>query len=259
MSRTLIHNIEAQQINVLDNRYYTNNLIDFYPGSTTILQAYPKGAWYEKWLKEQGDNAEKIRDDAGEMGSKIHNATEAIDNGKEICWADEETGKTFFTLEEWQMLLNYMDFRAKVPLTLLANEQSLCSDKMGFGGTLDRVLEFGGKRWLLDIKTSNQIADTYILQLASYAMLWNEINPQCPVDDVCVLWLKSSIRTDKIDEKKGVWQGRPHGNPKGWQVVTFDEHYTDAFKDFEHVKAIWSRANPNYKPLNLIYPDRLKL
>lgn len=256
--KNIIHDSLAQQINILDNRYYSNDLIKFWPSSTTILDVFPKGSWYIKWLKEQGENADSIRDAAGVQGSNVHNATEAYDKGQEIRWADDN-GKTLFTLDEWVMILNYVDFRQKVSPTIIANEMALCSDKMGFGGTVDRVVEFGGKRWVLDIKTSNQMAETYVMQLASYAKLWNEKNPNCLVDDICILWLKAAIKTDKIDPVKGVWQGKPNATAKGWQIVTFDEHFEDAFKDFEHVKAIFNRANPNYKPLNQIYPDRIKI
>lgn len=254
--RNLIHHPDAQRIEVLDQRFYTHNGVDFYPGSTTILDAYPKGDWFVKWLKENGQDADKIRDDAAAQGSAVHNATEAIDNGCEIRWADDN-GKPFFSLGEWQMILNYDDFKKVVSPVILANERVLCSDSLEFGGTLDRIVEFGDKRWVLDIKTSNQISDTFVLQTASYAKLWNERHPEMPVDDCCVLWLKSTIRTNKVDEKKGIWQGRPLHNPKGWQIITFPEHFEDAYKDFEHVKSIWKRANPNYKPLNLIYPDRI--
>lgn len=256
--RNLFHDPIAERIEYLDNRYYTKEKDKYEPSSTTILDVFPKGEWYVKWLKEQGDNADKIRDEAGERGSNVHAATEAIDKGLEVKWADEN-GKPLYKLEEWQMILNYVDFKEKVNPTILAIETVLCSHKLGFGGTLDRVVEFGGKRWVLDIKTSNQMSATYVLQLASYAMLWNEENPNCKVTDICILWLKANIKTDKIDEKKETWQGRPYANTKGWQIVTFDENYKDAYKDFEHVKAIWKRANKNYKPLNLIYPDRIKI
>lgn len=259
MNNRLIHDIPAERITVLDNRYYTNDNINFYPGATTILGAYPKGPWYFKWLKEQGfENAERLLEEAGEKGSNVHNACEAIDNGHELHWADEN-GKPFFTLEEWQLILNYQDFKEKVQPVILANEMVMCSDELGYGGTLDRIVEFAGKRWLMDLKTSNVIGDTFILQLASYAKLWNEkCGPDYQVDDVCILWLKSQVRTEKINPKKNEWQGKFPSCPKSWQVITFDEPYEEAFKDFLAVKQIWKRANPNYKPLNLIYPDKIK-
>lgn len=255
--RNIIHDTQAKQVHVLDQRFYSNDMVKFWPSATTILDAFPKGAWYSKWLKENGDNADKIRDEAAEKGSNVHNATEAIDNGKELYWADEN-GNPFFTLEEWQMILNYKNFKDVVQPVIVANELSLCSDELGFGGTLDRIVEFAGKRWLLDIKTSNQMSDTYEMQTAAYAKLWNQFHPELPVDATGILWLKSTIRTDKIDEKKGIWQGRPHNNPKGWQIISYDDHYDITYKDFEHVKAIFNRANPNYKPLNLVYPDVIK-
>lgn len=256
--RNLFHDQDAQLLSILDQRFYSNDMVNFWPSSTTILDSYPKGDWYARWLKDNGRDADRIRDEAADKGSAVHSATEAIDNGFEVTWATED-GKVIYKLEEWQQILNYVDFLQKVKPKIIANERVMCSDDMGYGGTLDRVMEFGGKRWIVDIKTSNQIAETYVMQTASYAKLWNEKNPNCLVDDHCVLWLKSSVRTEKLDDKKGVWQGRADNNTKSWQIVTFDEHYDQAFKDFLHVQAIWMRSNPNYRPLNMIFPDRIKI
>jgi hypothetical protein len=254
--RNIIHDTQANQVHVLDQRFYTNDFEKYWPSATTILDAFPKGSWYVKWLKEQGENADSIRDAAADKGSAVHNATEAIDNGLKLHWADE-SGKPFFALDEWQMILNYKDFKEKVNPTIIANELPMCSDELKFGGTLDRIVEFGGKRWVLDIKTSNQMADTYHMQISSYAKLWNEKHPDLIVDDCCILWLKANIKTDKIDNTKGIWQGKPY-NHRGWQIITFDEPYEKAFEGFKHVQHVFNLANPNYKPLNLIYPDVIK-
>ena len=107
-----------------------------------------------------------------------------------------------------------------------------------------------GKRWLIDIKTSNEIYTTHELQISAYAQLWNEANPTKKIDETGIMWLKSLTRTEG---KKGTIQGH------GWQLKTFERSYNDAFKIFEHTRIIWDEMNPNYKPKNLTYPDRIKL
>jgi hypothetical protein len=133
---------------------------------------------------------------------------------------------------------------------------SLCNSDLRFGGTLDRVYKIGDRNWLIDLKTSNYIHKTHELQLGAYAVLWNheaKINNWPMVDNVGILWLKASTRTEKVDPIKGIMQGH------GWQIKTFDRHYTESFKIFQHVQKIWEEENPNYKPANFYYPDSIKL
>lgn len=252
MNRQIFHQPELQRIDVLDSRFYTRDKIKFFPSSTTILGAYPKGEFFEQWLKDVGANAKEIAERAGNFGSKIHQATEDLNNGIELRWIDDE-GKELFTITEWKSLLKYADFWRLCTPELIANEASYCSEQLRFGGTLDRVVMIADRRWLIDIKTSNYLSSTHELQLASYAMLWNEFNPEQPIEETGIMWLKASTRTEKIDPDKKIFQGL------GWQLKSFDRHYTDAFKLFQYTQFIWENENPNYRPANLQYPDTIKL
>jgi len=250
--RTVFHNTEAKQINYLDNRYYTLDEKTYYPSVTTILEVFPKGFGFEQWLKDVGSNASEIANRAAESGSKVHSATEFFHEGVEILWANEH-GLPNYTFQEWEMILRYKEFWTKCQPELIANETMFCSDELRFGGTLDRVVMIAGKRWLIDVKTSNYLHKSYELQLSAYAEMWNLFNPSIPIEETGILWLKANTRTDKIDVEKNIFQGI------GWQVKTFERHYSDAFKIFKHAQAIWEEENPTYKPLNKIYPDRIKL
>lgn len=48
---------------------------------TTALTAYPKGRWFEDWLKKQGPNADTIRDDAALIGVQVDRGTQQLDRG----------------------------------------------------------------------------------------------------------------------------------------------------------------------------------
>ena len=74
----IIHKKESKQINVLDNRYYTLDEIDYFPSVTTILEVFPKGFGFNQWLKDVGNNASEIADRAATSGTKVHDACDAL-------------------------------------------------------------------------------------------------------------------------------------------------------------------------------------
>lgn len=246
--RNILLNENTQQITFADSRFYSSDGENWFPSVTHILDVYPKGFGFNEWLKQVGNNATQIVERAAEVGSKIHKATEDLNNGLELEWNDK-----LYSQEEWEMILKYVEFWNMTKPKLLANELSMCSSELGYGGTLDRSVEINGVRWLLDVKTSNYIHKTHELQLAAYAMMWNIKFPNQKIDRTGIIWLKANTRTDKIDHVKLVYQG------KGWQIVTFDRNYEESFKIFQHTHAIWKEENPNPKPLNLVYPMKVKL
>lgn len=248
----VFHNEETKQVNFLDNRYYTNDEVNFFPSVTTILEVYPKGFGFHQWLKDVGNAAAEIADRAGRIGTKIHETTELLNKGIEIKWADD-FGNAQYSKEEWEMLMRFCEFWKVCNPDLIANEQGFCSPKLRFGGTIDRVVKINGKTWLIDIKTSNYLHTSHELQLAAYATMWNEFNPHCPIDETAIMWVKSSTRTNKVDVEKMIYQG------VGWQLNRFDRNYKESFKIFQYTQAIWEEEHPTYKPANLIYPDTLKL
>jgi len=235
------------RIEFLDQRFYydTTDETFFAPSVTTILEAYPKPASFFEWLKAVGKDANDIRDAAGEVGTKIHAATERFDNGEEVLWDDG-----IYSLDEWQLLCRYYDFRNRYPFQLIANEKSYCSKELMIGGTIDRVFEYDGHRWLVDIKTSNYLYDHFWLQLAAYQRLWNNFNPELPVDKIAILHLKALTRTDGKD---GMIQG------VGWKLYEPDKSSRDYYSLFQSTYALWKAQNPDARPKNLIYPSKLIL
>lgn len=243
--KTAFLNIDS--VTFPDGRFYSeDDWKTWQPSVTSILEVYPKGFGFQQWLKDVGNNASEIADRAAAVGSKIHSLTEDLNNGKEVVYDHS------FDLIEWQMLCKFVDFWTNVQPELIANELTMISSDLGFAGTLDRVLKINGLNYLVDIKTSNYLHDTHELQLSAYAKLWNELHPELQIDKTAILWLKASTRTEKIDHEKEIYQG------KGWQLKIFDD-YEGAFKDFQHVQAIWKRCNPNPQPMNLVYPMTLKI
>jgi hypothetical protein len=229
------------RIEFLDARFYnTDN--GFVPSVTTILEAYPKDASYFKWLKDVGSDADTIRDEAGRRGSIVHELTEKYDGGEECSFIGEQ-GYPKFKMSEWSMFERYVDFSQTYKPKIDIIELHIISEKLGFAGTLDRVISLDGKSMMIDIKTSNSIYPSYWLQLAAYNELLNTANIK--VDSVGILWLNAKTRTAG---KNGAIQGI------GWQLVT--KSMNDVKQDWELFQAthkLWLALNADTKPKQISY------
>jgi len=119
----------------------------------------------------------------------------------------------------------------------------MTSKKLGFAGTVDRVIKFNGKTMLLDIKTSNNIYPSYWLQLAAYNELLKETGVEC--EQVGILWLNAKTRTTG---KNGAVQG------VGWQLVSRDmKEVKKDYKLFKGTYELWKFMNEDIKPRELSY------
>jgi CRISPR/Cas system-associated exonuclease Cas4 (RecB family) len=231
---------DKKQLTFLDGRFYQVSETEFVPSVTTILEAYPKDAAFYAWLKKYGEDADKIRDAAGDRGSKVHNATELLDAGVEVHLLDKN-GYPQYSLQEWDMIKKYVEFRTSHPeVAIEAREFKLVSPKLGYAGTLDMLVRIDTKLYILDIKTSNMMHKSYEMQLEAYASLLEETGIK--VDGVCILWLNAKTRTEKK------FQG------EGWQLVFIDEKERANNRElFAATKKLWEQQNKNYKPKNLTY------
>lgn len=240
MSNYLI-NTNTKQLTLLDTRFYTTEEGGWVPSVTTILEAYPKDFHFLKWLKENGEDSDTIRDAAGRRGSNVHALTEVYDAGQEVTLLTED-GRIAWTMAEWAMFERYVEFSERFRPTIIQSEQNYISEELGYAGTVDRIIELNGKRLLIDIKTSNMVHETYWLQLAAYRALIREV-AGIEVDGVGVLWLNAKTRTNG---KAGDVQG------KGWQLIRKDSTEDD-FELFVHTYVLWKAKNKDVIPRQLTY------
>ena len=245
----LLHNPEVKKITFLDERYYQDREGNYFPSATTVLDVYPKGYGFTKWLKDLGSNADQVLKDAGEQGTLIHNTIEAFFRGEEITWADEK-GKAKYTEEQWKMLMRFVDFYKTYKPEPLGIEYSLVDKELGFGGTIDFVGTVNKQLWLIDWKSSNGVYRSYELQVAAYFELWNKQMPKYKLDRYGILHLKALTRGES---KNGTIQG------KGWKLHESADPQDKLYNFFEMTKAIWHKENPNAKPKTIEYPDRFSI
>jgi hypothetical protein len=66
---------DSKMITLPDSRYYRRNG-KYYPSITYVLGTYPKGSYFEDWLKKVGYSSEYIVKKAAEQGTKTHEMIE---------------------------------------------------------------------------------------------------------------------------------------------------------------------------------------
>jgi hypothetical protein len=245
IKRIIQYSSDNKQINVLDQRFYRRNE-EYYPSVSSILNYFPKNKFFHDWLKDVGHNSEIIAQKAAWEGTQVHNAIEHFLNGNELSWIDED-GNALYGLEIWKMILKFADFWNTHKPELIATEYHLFSDEYKFAGTADIICRIAGVLYLLDIKTSNSIHNSYNLQLAAYAQAWNETHNE-KVTDTGIIWLKAATRGPAKDKIQG----------SGWQLKQIGniEHN---FNMFTKIYDIFKMENPDYKPLTQTLPTTIKI
>ena len=208
-----------------------------FPSSTTILNAYPQSPHLTQWIAEQGwHESQRIKSEAGERGTRIHAATEMLEDGLELIETD-------YALEEWVKIKAFVDWYKEYNPELIAKEFSVFSPKGKYAGRFDRLYKIGGEVTLLDFKSSSSIHEHFPLQFASYAKAVEEITDLKIIQTACVQLGGKSI--------------------KGYRFVIYPE-WRDHYKVFENVKATWmydyftSKKNTKEPPV-LELPSTLQL
>jgi hypothetical protein len=231
---------DAQQITMPDSRYYRRNG-NYYPSVTYVLSYYPKGKFFEDWLKKVGYASDYIVKRAGEEGTQVHEMIESYLGGEELMFLNT-FGRPQYHPEVWQMFLRFVDWWEEYNPTLIETEVHLFSDKLRVAGTCDMVCEItiDGKTelWIIDFKTSNHLQTTYDLQTAVYGKCYEECYGK-KADRYGILWLKSSKRKPA--------QGKMQG--KGWEMYESSRTQEENLDIFLTVKKLFDLENPRHSPV----------
>ena len=227
---------DAQQITMPDSRYYRRNG-NYYPSVTYVLSYYPKGKFFEDWLKKVGYASDYIVKRAGEEGTQVHEMIESYLGGEELMFLNT-FGRPQYHPEVWQMFLRFVDWWEEYKPTLIETEVHLFSDKLKVAGTCDMVCEIDNELWIIDFKTSNHLQTTYDLQTAVYGKCYEECYGK-KADRYGILWLKSSKRKPA--------QGKMQG--KGWEMYESSRTQEENLDIFLTVKKLFDLENPRHSPI----------
>lgn len=242
---------DHRQITLPDSRYYRRNG-KYYPSITYILSSFPKGKFYETWLKDHGHTSEYIAKQSAEEGTEVHNLIEKYLNGEELSFLDSNENPKYKVIV-WEMFLKFVDFWEKYKPVLIETEVHLFSDKWEIAGTCDLVceMEINGIKeiWIIDFKTSNHLFDAYDLQLACYKTCYEECFG-VEVNKTGVLWLKSKSRGE--DKNNKLIKG------KGWEIYESSRSYKKNMELFRCTKSLFDLTNPKHKPFQTSFPINIK-
>jgi len=157
-------------------------------GVTTIISRFKETGGLLFWAFEQGKAAERgeinklydKRDEAAESGTLCHDLVECHIKGCEP--PDLSKYPEEIVRQAKNGFENYLQWEKSSNLQMVETEMSLVSEVYKFGGTLDTIM-FQGKLALGDWKTSGTgpYVD-WLLQLAAYAILWEEHFPDKPIE-----------------------------------------------------------------------------
>ena len=273
--KKIIKNVDEKkgivQITTIDERFYSKPIRNvktglpefmFIPSVSWICSYYPKGIQFWKWLATKNwDEAEAIKNEAGEKGSKVHTASELIDTGKKVSIdnkimnykTDKEEEITF---EEYHCLMTYVSWLKEPKLNILVNGKSkpiypksikliasefnIFSDT--YAGTVDRLLLIDDDVWLVDLKTSQNIWMSHTLQVSAYKYALK-------FDKDIVVKLKKLGKT--VDDVRiAILQIGYRGNKNGFKFT----EQKDKYELFKNVYEIWKDENEEKSPKQRDYP-----
>lgn len=176
---------ESKEITILRNRYGYTVDGQFLRRVTTFCGGIPKpwlGGWAAKevaefavenreaWSSLPKTDAMKLlkgapwskRDDAGDRGTAVHEALEAVVRGKPLP-------DTLQTEDELDCAIAAEAFLEQFVGRYLASELTVYSMKHGYAGTLDLwCTDKSGVPWIIDFKTSGAIYAEHAIQQAAY-------------------------------------------------------------------------------------------
>lgn len=241
------------QITTADERWYVKDVINpvtklpefkYVPSVTWIAGHYPKGVAYYKWLGEHGwDESQALMHEAGDRGSKIHEAISAILRGEEVRidskFVNNSTGELEeLTVEECDAILSFVNWKKENNPESIAWDITVYSDKYDYAGSIDYICKIDGKTWIVDFKSSQNIFPAYELQLSAYKKPIEGAEFDVPglmdVDGINLAILQVGYKRNKNQYK-------------------FTE-IEDKFPLFLAARQIWSNETEGQKPLQRDYP-----
>lgn len=181
--------------------------------------------------------------EAARRGRRIHKASEVLEEGQTI---DREYGRLLeggfpFTDREWLMLLGFQRWFNEFQPKPLFIETKLADAKLGYGGSLDRIYDIGGRIVLVDIKTTSVIQGKHWMQVAAYRELALKMKLVPEIHETAILRLADKTK-------------------KGYQYEAVGEEATKInARAFSSLLQVHQHLNPSAQPTILDLPDTIQL
>jgi hypothetical protein len=180
---TLDKEKNIKRVTCVDERWYIKDSTNketglpeylYVPSVTWISSYYPKGIGFYKFLAQKGwDEAEAIKQAAGDKGSKVHYAIEDLIAGKIVTMESKYLNPTTeqeeaLTLEEYECLISFAGWVKERNPKFLKSEFVVFEEAFGYAGTVDTLCEIDGELFIVDFKTSQSVWPDHELQISAY-------------------------------------------------------------------------------------------
>jgi len=216
----------------------------FIPSVTWITGYVYKGIGFYKWLAKTGWNeAEAIKEEAGDKGTKVHNAIEQLILGAEVKMEDKYYSKLTekdeeLNPDEYGAILSFQDWFNTTKPEPIMQESTVISKKHNFAGTVDFVGKIDGDIWIVDWKTSQYVWPSMEAQLSAYKRGLQE----------------QGRNVDKV--RLAVLQVGYKRNKRGWKFTEVEDQFDEMFLP---AQKFWDKDNKNKEPKQVEMPLSLKL
>jgi hypothetical protein len=179
-----IHVVPLNSVDGPSGRYYKWGVESFVSVTTIIGDGIPKpglNRWFLKQMAAYAASNRKVlatltqveavsqlmgslssgntKDGAAAIGSRVHAQAELISQGGT---------PPDLAPEEQPFIDRYREFLVDWSPVYVEAETTVFNRTHGYAGTLDAVVEIGGKRYVLDIKTGKAVWPEVALQLSAY-------------------------------------------------------------------------------------------
>ena len=153
------------------------------PSVTTILSRWKESGGLVQWAYQQGIEGVELyakRDQACDIGSAVHNAVEDHVHGLDGWATLNKAGLDQPSIEAAiHSYKAYLAWEGSARVKYLATEVPLISNTHRFGGTIDCVASIGDDEVvILDWKSAKALYQDNLLQVAAYALMWEECRKQ---------------------------------------------------------------------------------
>ena len=215
-----------------------------YPSVTWITGYVYKGIGFYKWLAEKGwDEAEAIKAEAGDKGSKIHQAIEQLINGATVGLTDKfyspnSDSEEELKPEEYAAVMSFKSWYDETKPEFILQETTVISEKYNFAGTVDCVCKIGDQVYILDWKTSQYVWPSMEAQLSAYKQALKEMGRK--VDGVKLAILQLGYRKNK----------------KNFKFTEVEDQFEDLFIP---AQKFWQKENKDKSPKQAEYPLSISL
>lgn len=175
-------------IEAKSDRYSYNGV--FVPRVNDILSSMLSEDYLMRWANSLGFKRlsyKKTLEDYANIGTQVHEIIEAYIRDRSVNITDSTPAtvvNAFTSFMDW-----YANVARNVDIfeTISIEERLTCQ---WFGGTLDWLVNIGGKIYLVDFKSSNHIGYRYFLQMAAYRYMLKLLNRD--IDGMIILQLSKN-------------------------------------------------------------------